>query len=189
MRQPLMATMLIAAAALGLAACGKNDASPDAAASSAAAGATSGKDLFDTLGDASDLSESARLVKAAGLEKTFEGVGSYTLFAPTNAAIAALPEDTRKALESEEGKVQLLALVSQHLSPGYIGRADLEDGLTRAKGTVRLASLGGQPIALHREGDVIRLGEGADAPRLVGEPIIARNGVIYPIDRVLPVPE
>lgn len=178
----------LTAAALLLAGCGKNDATPDAKGNITAAEASS-KDLFDALDDSSDLSESAKLVKAAGLEKTFEGVGSYTLFAPTNEAIKALPEAERKALESDEGKVQLVALVSQHMSPGYIAKADMEQGLERAKGTVRLASLGGQPLTLTREGEVIRLGSGADAPKLVGDPIVARNGVIYPIDRVLPAPQ
>lgn len=181
--------MLIAAAALGLAGCDKNDAAPDAKGSTAAAQASTDKDLFDALDDSSDLSETAGLVKAAGLEKTFEGVGSYTLFAPTNEAIAALPEADRNALKSNEGKVQLLALVSQHLSPGYVGRSDLEQGLDRTKGTVRLATLGGEPIVLSRQGDEVRLGQGDDAPKLVGEPIMARNGVIYPIDRVLPAPK
>lgn len=185
-RHTIMGTALVAA--LALASCGKNDAAPDAKGTAAVAEASS-KDLFDALGDSSDLSESARLVKAAGLEKTFEGVGSYTLFAPTNAAIEALPEADRKALDSNEGKVQLVALVSQHLSPGYIGRTDLDQGFERGKGTVRLASLGGQPLTLTRDGDVIRLGGGEDAPKLVGAPIVARNGVIYPIDRVLPVPK
>lgn len=184
-RHTMMGTVLVAA--LALAGCGKSDA-PDAKSSGAVAEASS-KDLFDALDDSSDLSESARLIKAAGLEKTFEGVGSYTLFAPTNEAIKALPEADRKALESEDGKVQLLALVSQHLSPGYVARADLDQGIERANGTVRLASLGGQPLTLTRSGDTIRLGSGDDAPRLVGEPIVARNGVIYPIDRVLPAPQ
>jgi len=85
--------------------------------------------------------------------------------------------------------VQLLALVSQHLSPGYVARADIDQGIERANGTVRLASLGGQPLTLTRSGDTIRLGSGDDAPKLVGEPIVARNGVIYPIDRVLPAPQ
>ncbi|RAX29093.1 fasciclin domain-containing protein, partial [Enterococcus sp. HPCN18] len=87
----MMGTVLVVA--LALAGCGKSDA-PDAKSSGAVAEASS-KDLFDALDDSSDLSESARLIKAAGLEKTFEGVGSYTLFAPTNDAIKALPEADR----------------------------------------------------------------------------------------------
>lgn len=184
-RHALIGTVMVAT--LALAGCGKNDA-PDAKGSSAVAEASS-KDLFDALDDSSDLSEAAKLVKAAGLEKTFEGVGSYTLFAPTNEALKALPEADRKTLESDEGKVQLVALVSQHMSPGYIAKADMEQGFERAKGTVRLASLGGQPLTLTKEGDAIRIGSGADAPKLVGEPIVARNGVIYPINRVLPAPQ
>lgn len=141
--------------------------------------------MAKALGNAGDLSATAGLVRVAGLEQAFNGVGSYTLFAPTNAAISALPESERKHLESAEGRPQLIALLRQHVVPGYVGKADLDKGLSRESAAIKLASVGSAPLTLRKQGDAIVLGEGADAPRLVGEPIAARNGVIYPIDRVL----
>ncbi len=127
-------------------------------------------------------------MKAAGLDKTFGGVGSYTMFAPTNAAIAALPEAERSALESTAGRAQLIALLSSHVSPGYISPADLDAALARAGGSMDVATVGAAPIKLHKVGDAIMLGDGDSAARIVGKPIAASNGMIYPIDHVLPVP-
>lgn len=180
-------TMMIAAAALGLGACDKNDDASTASADASGTAASAGAPLAQTLDDTDDLSATAGLVKAAGLDKTFAGVGSYTMFAPTNAAIAALPQAERKVLESPDGRAQLIALLSSHVSPGYIGQADLETALTRGGGSISLASVGAAPIKLRKEGDLITLDDGV--ARIVGAPINASNGVIYAIDKVLPVPQ
>lgn len=182
----MIAGAAIGLSSLALAACDKADGGPTGAANEASAEGSGS--LYDALGDANDLSSTARLVKAAGLEKMFEGQGSYTLFAPTDDAIAALPEADRKALESAEGRAQLVALLSQHITPGYVGRTYLDQGLERGKGKVRLASVGSAPIVLRKDGGVLVLGEGADAPKVVGAPIASRNGMIYRIDKVLPAP-
>ena len=181
-------TMMIALAALGLGACDKGaDASVSAVDASATAAAADSQ-LMQALDKTDGLSATARLVKAAGLDQTFAGVGSYTVFAPTDAAIAALPEADRTALESPAGRAQLIALLSSHVSPGYIAQSDLDTALTRAGGSMNLASVGAAPIKLHKDGAAVLLGSGEGAPRIIGKPIVASNGVIYPIDRVLPTP-
>ncbi|MFD1787040.1 fasciclin domain-containing protein [Sphingomonas floccifaciens] len=170
-------------ATLGLAAC--KDKVPDGNTSVAAADQPS---MLDALGDAKGVGATSRMVKQAGLDRMFGGAGSYTLFAPTDAAVAALPEADRQRLESADGRPQLVALLRQHIAPGYIGLADINQGLARKDGTVQLATVGGQPLTLRKQGEAIVVGSGADAPRLVGQPVATRNGVIFPIDRVLPPP-
>lgn len=143
-------------------------------------------DILQALGKASDLSTMTRFVKSAGLEKTLEGVGDYTLFAPTDAAFAKFPADQSKLLESKDGRPQLLALLRQHIATGYIAQADLTRGLARNAGAASLATMGGAPIRLHRSGTGIVLGTGDSGPRLVSAPIATRNGMIYRIDQVIP---
>jgi uncharacterized surface protein with fasciclin (FAS1) repeats len=128
----------------------------------------------------------AKFVKSAGLEQTLEGVGNYTLFAPTDAAFAKFPADQRKLLESKDGRPQLLALLRQHIATGYIAPADLNRGLARNAGSASLATMGGAPIRLHRSGGAVFIGPGDSGPRLVSTPIASRNGMIYPIDQVIP---
>jgi len=157
----------------------------DAAAKAEAVVGTN-DDVLQALGKANGLSTMATLVKSAGLEKTLEGIGNYTLFAPTDAAFAKFPADQRKLLESKDGRPQLLAMLRQHIATGYITQADLTQGLARNAGAANLATMGGAPIRLHRSGNGIFLGTGDSGPRLIGAPIASRNGVIYRIDQVIP---
>jgi uncharacterized surface protein with fasciclin (FAS1) repeats len=143
-------------------------------------------DVLQALARSHDLSTMASFVKSAGLEKALGGIGNYTLFAPTDTAFARFPADQRKLLESSDGRPQLLALLRQHIATGYIAQADLTRGLARNAGAASLATVGGAPLRLHRSGNRIFLGLGDSGPRLVASPIVARNGMIYPIDQVIP---
>jgi uncharacterized surface protein with fasciclin (FAS1) repeats len=157
-----------------------------AAAAKAEAVVGTNDDVLQALGRANDLSTMTTFVKSAGLEKTLEGIGDYTLFAPTDAAFAKLPTDQHRLLASKDGRTQLLALLRQHIATGYITQADITRGLARNAGSASLATMGGAPVRLHRSGNAIFLGSGDSGPRLIGAPIASRNGVIYRIDQVIP---
>lgn len=144
--------------------------------------------VLDALGKTNGLGTFARLVKEAGLSTALGGVGDYTLLAPTDAAWAKLPDDRRKALESKEGRAQLLAMLRSHTVSGYVMRQDLDKALARSGGAVTLATMGGAPVRVHRDGTALLFGPGDTGPRLAGDPVAGRNGVIYPIDQVLPPP-
>lgn len=181
---------LIACMATGLAGCDKQkqtDAQRNAAAKAEAVVGTK-QDVLQALSGASDLSTMTALVKSAGLEKALGGVGNYTLFAPTDAAFARLPEGQRKLLESTDGRPQLLALLRQHIVTGYVAQADLEKGFARSDGAASLATMGGAPIRLHQRDNKILLGPGDAGPRIAAAPIVSRNGVIYRIDQIIPPP-
>ena len=187
LRKSILAA-LIALAATGLPGCHKQeqtDAQKKAAAKAEAAVGTR-QNVLQALGDASDLSTMTKLVKSAGLEKALGGIGSYTLFAPTDTAFARLPGDQRKLLESTDGRPQLLALLRQHIVTGYVAQADLEKGLARHGGSASLATMGGAPIRLHRRNTLILVGPGDAGPRIASAPIASRNGMIYRIDQVIP---
>lgn len=168
-------------AALTLASCGN-----DAPANNVAEAAQSDTSIVEMLGGQSDLSTATGLLKSAGLEQTLNGVGSYTLFLPVNDAFESLPEDQRTALSAEEGRPQAIALIGQHISPGYVAREDMMRGLAAEGGAGQLATMGAQPLALRRQGDAVVIGTGEDGPRIVGDPVMARNGIVYRIDRVIP---
>jgi uncharacterized surface protein with fasciclin (FAS1) repeats len=179
-----MRKLMVAAlggAALTLAGCGD-----DAPANNVAEAAQSDSNILAALGSQSDLSTATGLLKSAGLEQTLNGVGSYTLFLPVNDAFESLPEDQRTALSTEEGRPQAIALISQHISPGYVAREDMMRGLAAEGGTGQLATMGAQPLALRRQGDAVVIGTGENGPRIVGDPVMARNGIVYRIDRVIP---
>jgi uncharacterized surface protein with fasciclin (FAS1) repeats len=169
---------------LGLAAC---DGKENAATENQAAATGTQETLAAAIGGAGDLSTTAKLLKDAGLDHTLEGVGSYTLFAPIDTAFASLPEGQRKTLENTDARPQLIALLSQHITTGYLSKPDLEKGLAQEGGSAKLTTMAsGKPITLYSDNGTITIGSGTAAPHVVGEPITARNGVIYRIDRVIP---
>ena len=135
-----------------------------------------------------DLSISAKLIDTAQLGTAVDGEGSYTVFLPVNDAWASLASAERDAIESAESRPQLIAVLRQHIAPGYVLAADLERGLSEKDGSVTLNTMGAMPVTLRRDGERIMLGEGTAAPRIVGVPIVAGNDVIYRIDRLIPPP-
>lgn len=148
----------------------------------------SGDTFTGALRNNADLSTSAKLIDIAQLSTAVDGKGSYTVFLPINAAWASLDSEERNAIESEENKPQLIAVLRQHIAPGYVLAADLERGLSEKNGSVTLTTMGAMPLTLRRDGETIMLGEGTDAPRILGLPIVAGNDVIYRIDRLIPPP-
>lgn len=58
-------------------------------------------------------------IKAAGLKKTLNDDGPYTLFAPTNAAFEKLPPGTVDTLMKSENKDQLVTLLQNHIFSGH----------------------------------------------------------------------
>jgi uncharacterized surface protein with fasciclin (FAS1) repeats len=53
-----------------------------------------------------------QMLRTAGLAETLRGVGPYTVFAPTDAAFEALPEDVRARLGDSARRERLVALLS-----------------------------------------------------------------------------
>lgn len=62
------------------------------------------KDIIDNAVASKDHTTLVAAVKAAGLVETLKGPGPFTVFAPTNAAFAALPKGTVDGLLKPEKK-------------------------------------------------------------------------------------
>lgn len=178
--------MVVALAAM-LGACQDND---QQAADNAGVDASADSKMVTTaIGDAADLSISAKLIGTAQLGTALDGEGSYTVFLPVDDAWKSLETAERQAIESAENRPQLISVLRQHIAPGYVLESDLEKGLSEKDGSVTLTTMGAMPITLQRDGQTITLGQGKEAPRIVGAPIVAGNDVVYRIDRLIPPPE
>jgi uncharacterized surface protein with fasciclin (FAS1) repeats len=132
------------------------------------------KDIVDTAIEAGDFETLVAAVQAAGLEDALRGEGPFTVFAPTDAAFAALPDGTMEALLADpEGDLQQILLY--HVIPGQVMAADVTDGLeaeTLQGGTVT--------FAVHGDGTVT-----INDAMIVITDIKASNGVIHVIDAVI----
>jgi uncharacterized surface protein with fasciclin (FAS1) repeats len=115
-------------------------------------------------------------VKAAGLVDALNGAGPITVFAPTNAAFAKIPEAKLKELLKPENKKQLVAILTYHVVPGKVTAADV---LALKNGT-KVATLEGGKVTVQSHPNVK-----VNQARVTKTDITASNGVIHVIDAVL----
>ena len=126
--------------------------------------------VADTLARDPQLSTLNGLVQQAGLADMLRGSGPFTVFAPTNEAFKAVPAKTMDELKDP---VRLKAVLSYHVLPARLTASEIRTG--------NMKTANGAEIALARAGDFVTV-EDAMAQ---GPEVIASNGVVYAIDRVL----
>ena len=178
-----MTALAGAALLFSLSACGQS--ADDTAKTSSAAEKADQADLVETLGDAGDLSTAAGLIKQAGLEAALEGPAPYTLFLPSNEALQAVNAEQLDRLKSDAGRPELIALLRYHIAPGVLAQEDLVNAIKSGDGTVEIANVAGSNLEFTQQGNRIGIGSGDQAAMVTGEPIVAGNGVIYTIDRLV----
>ena len=118
---------------------------------------------FDTLVAALD---------AAGLVSTFASPGNYTVFAPTDAAFAALGENTINAVLAD--KALLTSILTYHV-------VNDELSINRVANSDTLPTLNGSDLDVSFDGGQVKV----DGATIVINNIRASNGVIHVIDTVL----
>ena len=122
-------------------------------------------------------SESAKTltvaITAAGLVDTLEGKGPFSVFAPTDAAFAAIQSDVDNLLKPEN-KSKLGAILTYHVVSGETMAADLKDGQ-------ELTTVQGEKLKVSIKGDKVMIN---DANVIMAD-VAASNGVVHVIDKVL----
>jgi len=131
-------------------------------------------DIVDTAVAADDFNTLATALTEAGLIETLKGEGPFTVFAPTDAAFAALPEGALDNLLAN--KEELTNVLLYHVVPGKVMAADVVglDGQS-----VETAS--GQSINIKVEDGTVYINDAM----VTTTDIEASNGVIHVIDSVL----
>jgi uncharacterized surface protein with fasciclin (FAS1) repeats len=131
--------------------------------------------IIETLKTGGNHSHFIEHIEAAGLTGKLSGEGSFTVFAPTDSAVAKLSEETLKAVGSTPH--MLANVVSYHVLEGKYTSTDLE-GLSTA------TTLLGEDVELHNDDNKQKV----DGAHISKADVAADNGVIHAIDTVL-VPE
>ena len=126
-----------------------------------------------------DFSILVEAVVAAGLADTLSGAGPFTVFAPSNAAFAALLSELKITKEQLLGNKGLLtAVLTYHVLPGKVLAADIKEGAQATTVQGQLFTLG------LRGGASITDAQGRKA-NIVATDVAASNGVIHVIDKVI----
>jgi len=134
--------------------------------------------IFQIVKDNEVFSSLAEVLALADLDETLSGDGTFTLFAPNDAAFGELPKNLLTKLVDPMWKPQLADLLLYHVLGEVVSSGDLNEGMT--------ATLNGEDISIK-----------LDPPRINGESKIltetfidveADNGIIHGIDAVLAPP-
>jgi uncharacterized surface protein with fasciclin (FAS1) repeats len=112
-------------------------------------------------------------LKAASYVDALSNAGPFTVFAPTDAAFAKLPEGTVENLVKPENKLQLQDILEYHVYVGVIRESMIQNNMT-------LNQVNGKNIKLTKNGELIQV-NGAN----IIATISTSNGIIYVLDAVL----
>lgn len=133
-----------------------------------------GTDVVDVIAANSDFSTFIAAAAAADIITPMKQRGPFTVFVPTNAAFADLPDGVLAELLLPENKQQLFAVLTYHVVPGSVTVEQLT-GQRLGVGTINGASL-------QIDG---RNGVKVKTADIVSPDIPASNGVVHAIDTVL----
>lgn len=111
-----------------------------------------------------------RVAESEGILKgQLAGSSSYTVFAPTDEALAAIPPATFKALVQPENRALLAQVLENHIVQGKVSSSDLA--------TKPVKALNGNTLSV--QGGMI------GNARVVGADIQADNGIIHAVDQAI----
>jgi uncharacterized surface protein with fasciclin (FAS1) repeats len=119
------------------------------------------------------------LLKSAGLVDSLQQGGPFTVFAPTDQAFAAVPQETLQRLQQPENRDTLIRLLSYHVVPGQLTANQLKTG--------ELNTAEGKPVnvQINSDGSQVRINNA----QVTQANIQASNGVIHAVNQVLIPPD
>ncbi|WP_427158267.1 fasciclin domain-containing protein [Aliinostoc sp. HNIBRCY26] len=139
---------------------------------------TQGKTLLALAESNGSFTTLTKALKAAGLAEVLQGNDNLTVFAPTDAAFAKLPQDALAELFKPENKEVLVKLLTYHVVPGTVLSSDLKSGTVK--------SVEGGDISVKVDPQT---GVNVNDAKVVQADIKASNGVIHAIDQVILPPD
>lgn len=132
------------------------------------------KNIVENARGSADHTTLVAAVTAAGLGETLSGAGPFTVFAPTNAAFAALPAGALDNLLKPEMKKDLTGVLTYHVVSGALRAADLKDGQ-------KLKTVNGKELLVSVKDGKVMVG----GATVTTADAISSNGVTHVIDGVL----
>jgi uncharacterized surface protein with fasciclin (FAS1) repeats len=144
------------------------------------------KDVVDIAIGSADHTTLVAAVKAADLVSTLKGAGPFTVFAPTNAAFAKLPEGTVESLLKPENKAQLAKILTYHVVSGNIDAAGVMAAIKSGKGKAVLTTVSGGKLTASLDKDKVKLtDEAGNSAFVTATDLKGSNGIVHVIDGVV----
>jgi uncharacterized surface protein with fasciclin (FAS1) repeats len=151
----------------------KNRQSHEAVAPTKAEPAAEANSILAVAAGTDDLKTFVAAVKAAGLTEKLQGKGPFTVFAPSDAAFAKLPDGTVDDLLQPANRARLAGILACHVVPGKIMAADIK--------TMKATNVAGQDLDIEAHDGTVTV----DGAKVVRSDLVASNGVIHVVDTVI----
>jgi len=176
-------TRVIAAAAIALTSVPALAANPDVGG----AAMFETKNIVENAVNSADHTTLVAAVTAAGLVETLASPGPFTVFAPVNAAFAALSAGTVDKLLKPENKATLTKVLTAHVVAGTLTAARLKTCATKSKdGFCNMTTVSGDALSAKVRGKNIYIyDESGSVGRVTIGDVMQSNGVIHVVDKVL----
>ena len=146
------------------------------------------KTIVENAVNSADHTTLVAAVKAAGLVETLSGEGPFTVFAPTNAAFAALPDGTVETLLQPENKDALTKVLTAHVVAGNWTAADLiREARKSPDRFYHFKAVSGDALSAKVTGtnQVFIFDENGNAYEVTQADVMQSNGVIHVVEGVL----
>jgi uncharacterized surface protein with fasciclin (FAS1) repeats len=144
------------------------------------------KNIVENAMNSKDHTTLVAAVAAAGLVDTLKGAGPFTVFAPTNAAFAALPAGTVDKLLMPDMKDTLAKVLTCHVVGAAAFAKDVEKMVMDDGGMHKIKTVGGCELtASVKDGKVWITDENGGMATVTIADVKQSNGVIHVIDKVL----
>ncbi len=177
----MFSKLLTSAVALGLMATVTFAANPDVGG----APMFETKNIVENAVNSADHTTLVAAVKAAGLVETLASPGPFTVFAPVNAAFAALPAGTVDTLLKPENKATLTKVLTAHVVAGTLTGESLRAKANK-NGFVQLTTVSGDALSVKIVGKKIYVfDESGGVAEITIADVIQSNGVIHVVNKVL----
>ena len=115
------------------------------------------------------------ILKSIGLLDALKQ-GDFTIFAPTDEALAKLPQQILDAILKSQNLNRFTELLEYHVIPGKVTTTDLKSG--------KLKTLEGDSVTIKTKKNQIKVGNAT-----IIDSDIPSNGVIHVIDQILILPK
>lgn len=133
------------------------------------------KNLVELAKDSADFKTLAQLIELAELGTVLGGTEEFTVFGPTDAAFAAADQAALTTLKGD--KEALKKALLHHVIAGKVAKADLS-------GTVKKTSKNGTDLVI----EASTTGVTVDGAKVLKPDLMATNGIIHGVDKVIFTP-
>ncbi len=128
----------------------------------------------------------AKWVMSAGLVDTLNSEGPFTVFAPTDKAIAAVPKNVTNFLVRRVNRASMIKLLNYHIVPGRITFQDLLAKIKAGDGRATLTTMAGQKLAFTQVNSSIKIDGMSGSTGYITIPdVMQSNGIIHVVNGML----